>query len=796
MCTDVENVFSAQSSLSRCDYETALHILDVALRVKQNDVAALYLKAVCFSNMKGMQEDYQLALNEVLLLDPSHTEARNRLVAFAAKNSSIRAFELLPEPSASEDSETRLYRAMVLTSVKRYSEALDVLAKLNGGVFDSHFDAVLCRAKAFRGAGEYAPAYLYATKAVELQATNEAALMVRASIVLEYWEWMRRRGLVTFGEDGVQKGHMHSRLVASVPSQIVMLSDSQNERLNMSNILAPSDVGTASSENLSSSRLSSSSALRSAALSHSLLMASKHQKMPSKLPPMNDLLSTALKDLNKLVDLRPSSIQARSKRAAIMHIMGVYAPAISDLQIVLRSELLQPAERPRLVLTFARLLFDAGEPLHLSMAHEILRGQLHISLDIDVLDADVAVLLVIGSVSELRATERIITSALTAISDHEHHALSPTSRGPLLLLQAKVNKRLSEIFELDESGTAGDAPPASTIVVLSNAHSSAQDKRKSLPCDRSTYATPLPGALEYDKCVDLATQAALLLNDAKILVRESAFWRQSGSSELALLFADQALQVDPTSLPAKLCKAAELYAAGDDSGVLTTLFGLGDSDPQVSLYRVLAGTNGDIDAQIAAINAYVTKLADSHDEWSAVRLDIRMRCWTTAQFHRALLLWRPGDREEARATLLEILKSVPTHPGALKHLAELLVIEGDLTRAIHYFELRLMQAYTRRLRIHLMMRIATCHHQLGEYGPCLEVISHVLQYDSNHQEALRLKADAERLNTRLGAALAYTRETAYALGHLWRKYWKSNASPPNASPPSSPDQDHNAPVLS
>lgn len=672
---------------------------------------------------------------------------------------------MLPPPSESEDSETKLYRAAVLIALKRYQEALAVLSTLNGAAFDSHYEARLYRARAFRGVGDYAPAYLHVTKAVELQ-PSEASYMTRASIILEYWEWMRRRGLITFGDDGSNRGVSHGRLVAGVPHPVIMLTESQNLRLGSSFATSSASTEPAITP-IESSLLSNSSIARSAAVTRSRLMATKAQIVPAKLPPISDLLSIALQDLNRIIDIRPSSIQALTKRATVLHILGVYSPAIDDLKKVLASGLLQPAERPRLVLKFARLLFDSENYENIVEAHQMLHNQLHISLDLDVLMADVSALMVIGTINQLQSTERLINTALRSISERDAHALSPISRGPLFLLLAKINKRLSELFEMNELPTEAISETPVTTVTAS------QDTSASTP----------KGAVEHRKCIDYATQAATYIGDARLLVRESAFWRQSGEPELAMTFANQALIIEPNNLPAKLSKAAEHYNSGDEAAVLIALHGLSDRDAQVKLYRVLATFYDGPEEKLAAIDAYLNKLVDTTSEFASARLDIRMRCWMTAQFNRALVLWRIGDRDSARETFLEVLRSSPTHPGALTHLAELLVVEGELQHATYYFEKRLAQAFTRRVRVHLLMRIATCYHLLGSYEQCLVVVNDLLKLEPNHPEALHIKADAERLNTRIGAALAYTRETFSTASRMVKKFWWSNSSTETAPKP-------------
>lgn len=756
--SDSSYPFLAHSSLARCDYDTAIHISNLALSEKQNDVQALYIKAVCYSNLPDREKEYRLVLNEIILLDPHHKEARNRLIALAKNSSPLQAFQLLPEPSDDEDSETRLYRALVYTEIKRYKEALDVLSTLNGAAFDSHFEARLCRARAFRGTGDYAPAYLHASKAVELKPC-EASFMTRASIVLEYWEWLRRRGLVTFGDDGTKLGLAHARLVAGVPHSVIMLTESQNARLGTSSVgpIAAPSASSPVDTPLDASSLSVSSMSRSAAVTRSRLLASKAQIVPAKLPPISDLLSVALQDLNRLVDLNPKSIQALTKRATILHITGAFVPAIDDLQRVLNSEMLQPAERPRLVLKFTRLLFDSEDYDNIVRAHHLLNNQLHIALDLEILMADVAALMVIGRISDLQASERLVNSALRSIDDREAHSLSPPSRGPLLLLMARINKRISELLEMNEEIAKEGT---STLIGSATASQGAVEK----------------GALERQRCIQYANQAASVIADPRILVRESAFWRQSGEPDLALMFANQALLVDPGNLPAKLSKAAELYAEGES--VLETLQGLSDRDPQVRLYRVLGSSYDRTEAKLDALDSYLNKLADPASDFAYARLDIRMRCWLTAQFNRALVLWRLGDRDSARDTFLEVLRSAPTHPGALIHLAELLVLEGDLQHAIYYFEKRLNQAYSRRLRVHLLVRIATCYHQIQSYSQCLTVIDEALKLNPTHQETLALKAEAERLNTRIGAALAYTRETFSSASHYVKKLWNTPSSDP------------------
>lgn len=735
------------------------------MREKLNDVPALYIKAVGLSHLPDREKEYRVLLDEILLLDPNHKDARNRLIALAKNSSPHQAFQMLPPPSDSEDSETKLYRAAVLIALKRYQDALSVLSTLNGAAFDSHYEARLYRARAFRGVGDYAPAYLHVTKAVELQ-PSEASYMTRASIILEYWEWMRRRGLITFGDDGTNRGVSHARLVAGVPHPVIMLTESQNLRLGSSSVTSSTSADAGISP-LQSSLLSNSSIARSAAVTRSRLMATKAQIVPAKLPPISDLLSIALNDLNRIIDIRPSSIQALTKRATVLHILGVYAPAIEDLKKVLNSGLLQPAERPRLILKFTRLLFDSEIYENIVEAHQMLHNQLHISLDLDVLIADVSALMVIGSIAQLQSTERLIQTALRSISERDAHAMPPISKGPLLLLMAKINKRLSELFDLNEASAEPASMTQVTIV------SASQD----------TSTSTQKGAAEYRKCIDFATQAATFIGDSRLLVRESAFWRQSGESDLAMTFANQALIVDPNNLPAKLSKAAEHYNSGDEAAVLIALHGLSDRDAQVKLYRVLATSYDGPEEKLAAMDAYLTKLVDANSEFASARLDIRMRCWTTAQFNRALVLWRIGDRDSARETLLEVLRSSPTHPGALTHLAELLVIEGELQHATYYFEKRLSQAYTRRLRAHLLLRIASCYHLLGAYEQCLVVVNDLLRLEPNHPEALHIKADAERLNTRIGAALAYTRETFSTASRLVKKFWWSTSSTENAPQP-------------
>lgn len=709
-----------------------------------------------------------MILEEILQLDPTHKDARNRLVALAKNSSPQQAFQMLPAPSDLDDSETKLYRAIVLTAVKQYQAALDVLATLHAAAFDSHFEARICRAKAFRGIGDYAPAYLHAAKAVEIQPC-ETSYLTRASIILEYWEWMRRKGLLTFGDDGMSRGLAHARLISGVPHSVIMLTESQNSRLGASSTASasPSSPHPVEPHSLESSLLAASAVSRSAAVTRSRIMASKAQIIPAKLPPISDLLSIALQDLNRVIDIRPSSIQALTKRATVLHVMGVYTPAIEDLNRVLRSDLLQPSERPRLVLKFARLLFDSEDYDNIAQAHRVLNNQLHISVDLDVLSADVAALMVIGSSNELTYIgDRVIKPALRSIKEREAHALPATSRGPLLLLLAKISKRLSELYEMDD----GDDQKKSSTTVISD---DSQEGASVVP------QTIEKGSVERRDCIDYAKQAMAIIGDPRLLVRESAFWRQSGESELALAFAHQALIVDPHNLPAKLSKAAELLASGDEANVLLALHGLSDRDPQVRLYRVLASSYVGRQEKLEAIDAYLAKLVDSTSEFANTRIDIRMRCWTTAQFNRALSLWKLGDRESARVTLLDVLHSAPTHPGALIHLAELLVLEGELQTATYYFEKRLSQAYTRRLRIHLLMRIATCYQQLGSYEQCSVVLEEALKLDPSSQEALRLKDDAKRLNTRIGAVMANARETVSSAYHAVRKYWWTTPTPPS-----------------
>jgi len=717
--------------------------------------------------MPNAQKEYKQTLDAVLVLHPNHTDARNRLVLLAKAASPSEALQLLPEPSPDEDPETKLYRAVVLTSLKRYKDALAVLASLNAASFENHFEARLCRARAFRGNGEYEPAYIHATKAVEIQG-NEASLMTRASIVLEFWEWQRRRGLIVFGDTtGIKRGSVHARLIASVPSTdgLLLLTDSQQVRLGVSvnsttvSSASASSSATSSSENPS---LHPSSAKTTAALTRSLLMSTR-PNVSSKLPPMNQLLSIALNDLNRVLDLRPNSILARLKRGTLLHIMGAFRPSIADLTTALSSPVLQPSERPALILKLVRVLFDAGEQEDLLKAHEILSHQLHIALDIDLMAADVATLLVIGTISQLLRTDLIVQAALRAMSDHSPHAMAARHMGPLLLLRAKINKRISEMKQLKEEDLT--ATESTTVNVASSSISA------------STIADVVEeGEVELQLAIQYANDAASHIDDVRVLVRESAFWRQSGESELALIFANQALSVDPNNVPAKLSRAAELLAKGDDADVLTTLFGLSDEDPQVVLYRLLAGRKSTLD-QLENLESYISQLVSPDYAFAKASLEIRMRCWTTAQFHRGRLLWQLQQRASARETFEEVLHALPTHPGALMHLAELYMVEGELATSIVFFQRRLLQSYSRKLRVHLLLRIASCHHMLGAYASCLEALDTLLLLDPKHKEALALKTDASRLNTHIGSAMAYTREAVQGVTSYLKKFlWSGKAT--------------------
>jgi tetratricopeptide (TPR) repeat protein len=798
----------AQASIGRCDYETALHICDVAMTLKPNDVPALYSKAICYANLPNMEKECREALNAVLILEPTHTDARNRLILLAKVASPSDALQLLPEPSPHEDSETKLFRAMVLTALKRYAAALEVLATLNSPSFENHFEARLCRARAFRGHSEYEPAYIHASKAIELQA-NETALMLRASIVLEYWEWLRRRGLITFGEDTARRlGPGHARLIANIPNSpgLMILTDSQQIRLGSS--LTSSHTPIASNPSTPSGETVKNNLNNSAALTRSILLTeSKVQGGSSKMPAMNELLAIALSDLNRAVALRPNSIQSLSKRGTLLHIMGSFHPALEDLNKVLASPALQPAERPLLVLKLTRVLFDIGDHDHLLRAHDILMNQLHIALDLDILSADVATLLVIGTIPQLWKAETIVLSALQAISEHFVHAMSPRHRGPLMLLVAKLNKRISELKQLksadmetashtvvagpgsgrgnqDKRGTNKGSSFSSSEVGVSSASSSSFN-------DSSTSLHHLEdGQEEHRKSVDYAMQAALHIEDVALLLRESAFWRQSEESDLALAYANQALMIDPSSVSAKLAKSAEQYARGEEQEVLNTLFGLPDNDPQVALYRLLASPNANNLERLEALDAYIHQLVHPANAPFAHRsLDIRMRCWITVQFHRALLLWKLSQRSAARETFEEILRALPTHPGALLHLAELCVIDGDLQAAIQYFSRRLVQCYAKRPRLHILMRIATCQQLLGAYGECLDTVQAVLELDPANAPALAMRVEAIRLNTTLGSALAYTRETVSGVTSYLKKLWQTPYAAYSSSPSNSANQD-------
>ena len=109
--------------------------------------------------------------------------------------------------------------------------------------------------------------------------------------------------------------------------------------------------------------------------------------------------------------------------------------------------------------------------------------------------------------------------------------------------------------------------------------------------------------------------------------------------------------------------------------------------------------------------------------------------------------------------------------------------EGELSSAVDFFRRRLQGTFEKSLTLHLLMRIAHCHHMLGQYPQCLEALDEVLLLKPKHQEARALKEEATRLNTTIGSALAYTRETVSGVtSYLKKLMWTSTPSQSIAKP--------------
>jgi tetratricopeptide (TPR) repeat protein len=788
---------------------------EAALSLKPNDVDALFNKAVCLSYIPGRHDECKRILEEVISIDQNHTEARKRLGLMESESHPEKALQTLPKPSPSEDSETKLYRAIILIQLRRYTDALSVLAKLNAPSFENHFEARLARARAFRGNREFEPAYAHATKAIEIQPNSENALMLRASIALEYQEWQKRNG------NDVSQHRPNAalaRLVASIAYPTAPTSTATTSKLGQSVVATrarESSSSSTSTHDLGQSTMptrqktSSTSShyhaygmpSENTAASSRSNLASSHSPSTaqSRMPPMNVLLSNSLDDLNRALILRPDSIQALSRRATVFHLLGQLVSACDDFVKVLNSPMLQAAERASVVLKLGRVLFELGDEQSLKRAHDEYQKQLYYALDLEVLTADVRVLMAIGSPEQLVNEERIINACMVSMTDRGAvNAMPSRNRGPLLLLLAKLNKRISElkklrqfqVTELDSHTLVRSLP--------------ARDESTSL--DSSEYPGDQDGEVELHRCEQYAEQAVLQIEDVRALMREASFWRQSGESDLAIKFARQAVllasnPISPSSstssfsnpmttghsygsnsdrsllIHAKLCLAKELFARGKEAEVLDALFGLSDDDAQVALYRVLAQHSDDKEKRLNALDSYLSQLTSANSPFGTLPMEVKIRTWTTAQFHRACVLWKLQDRHQARFAFEEVLQSFPNHPSALIYMAELLMVEGELSTAINFFKRRLEGAFEKSLRIHLLMRIAHCHHMLGEYIQCLDVLDNVLFLSPKHQEAKALKEDASRLNTTLGSAMAYTRETVSGVtSYLKKLVWNSSSS--------------------